>query len=254
MLSTHRFYSANITVSSKTLSIIDPDELHHLQHVLRLKSGDELELVSGQGLLARGTLSLVTKSRAEVKIEHVDEFPRKAGPRIVLACAFPKKAKFELILEKATELGVDEVVPIVTERTEVVVGKKAAERKDQRFFRVVLNACKQSRRVWFPEIHSVMPFAEALQTFAGEPNALFIPWLEGERRFILDALGEARFKNAARAIFFIGPEGDFTQNEILLAKSFGAMPVSLGQNVLKVDTAALLTISLAISILNADKS
>jgi 16S rRNA (uracil1498-N3)-methyltransferase len=252
MISTQRFYSANIAVSSRALSIIDPDELHHLQHVLRLKLGDKVEFVNGQGLLARGVLSLVTKSLVEAKIDQVDAFPRKAGPRIVLACALPKKAKFELILEKATELGVDEVVPVVTERTEVVVGKDTAERKDHRFFRVVLNACKQSRRVWFPEVHSIMPFADALKAFAGENNALFIPWLEGERRFILDALEEPRLRGAERVVFFIGPEGDFTPNEILLSKSFGAMPVSLGKNVLKVDTAALLTLSLAISKLNRE--
>jgi 16S rRNA (uracil1498-N3)-methyltransferase len=241
----HRFYSTNVSISSRAVSIDDPDELHHLKSVLRLKLGDEVEFVNGQGLLARGILNLLTKTRAEAKIDRVETFSRKTGPRIVLACALPKKAKFEYILEKVTELGVDEIVPLVTERTEVVVGKTKAERKDQRFFRVVLNACKQSRRVWFPEIHPVMTFTDALKTFAGESNALFIPWLGGERSSLKKVFEDTSWMDVAKVVFFIGPEGDFTPQEVALAVKSGAVPLDLGEMVLKVDTAAVAVVAYA---------
>jgi 16S rRNA (uracil1498-N3)-methyltransferase len=210
-----------------------------------LKSGDEVEFVNGQGLLARGLLSVVTNTRVEAKIDHVETFSPKTGPRIVLACALPKKAKFEHILEKVTELGVDEIVPLMTERTEVVVGKKKGERKDQRFFRVVLNACKQSRRVWFPEVHPVMSFTDALKTFAGEANALFIPWLSGERSSLKKVFEETCWLDVAKVVFFIGPEGDFTPREVALAIKSGAVPLDLGETVLKVDTAAVAVVAYA---------
>jgi 16S rRNA (uracil1498-N3)-methyltransferase len=225
--------------------IDDPDELHHLIHVLRLKAGDEVELVNGQGLLAHGALAAVTKASAEVEVDRVEAGSRLEVPRIVLACALPKKAKFELILEKATELGVDEIVPLVTERTEAVIAQDSAKRKHERFFKVVLNACKQSKRLWFPQLHPVTSFQEALASYASPSNRLFIPWLGGERVLINTAMERVRSERPSKIVFFIGPEGDFTPDEVSLAVKAGAQPLDLGETVLKVDTAAVAVLAYA---------
>jgi len=103
----HRFYCPEADFSSKHILIIDKDELHHLRDVLRLKKGDEVYLFDGKGREASGNLLTVTSKEANVQIHSVTQFERK-DPLIILACAPPKKSKFELIIEKATELGVDD--------------------------------------------------------------------------------------------------------------------------------------------------
>ena len=240
-----RFFSASAHASSQNVLIDDPDELHHLKQVLRLKIGDEVQLVNGKGLLVYGTLIDASKQKAVFKATSFMNAPPRQAPLIVLACALPKKAKFEMILEKATELGVDEIIPMVTERTEVIVNKETGIRKEQRFSKVIVNACKQSKRLWFPELHPVMPFEDVIKTFNGDSNALFIPWLKGDRRHIREAFEEGFDRKMARIVFLIGPEGDFTFEEVNFAVKAGAKPLDLGETILKVDTAAVAVVSYA---------
>ena len=169
--------------------------------------------------------------------------PPSPGIRITLACAMPKKAKFETIIEKCTELGVDRIVPLATERTEFVVEGERADKKNERFFRVAMNAAKQCKRLWFPEISAPVTFVQAVKELSQPGAGLFIPWLEGDRMSLSQALAARR--DVMELVFFIGPEGDFTPEEVQLALKAGALPVSLGENVLKVDTAAMAVVAFA---------
>ncbi len=116
--SMHRFYCPEANLSSKEIAITNKDELHHLRDVLRLKANAEVFLFDGKGREASGILLAVTSKQADIQISSVKQF-RPQKPLIILACALPKKTKFEWIVEKATELGVDEIIPIKTIRTEV---------------------------------------------------------------------------------------------------------------------------------------
>ncbi len=169
-------------------------------------------------------------------------------PVIVLACAIPEKSKFEWIIEKATELGVDEIVPLKTKRTEMELKGDRLRRTIARYQDVAVNAAKRSQRPRAPVIHPVTDFTSTLKFFAKE-TAVFIPSLPGgegeggERKNILEAFKDV--PSPSRVAFLIGPEGDFMPREYDLARSRGCIPVSLGKTVLKVETAALVVVACA---------
>ncbi len=243
----HRFYLESITTESHVLLIDDPEEVQHIVHVLRLAVEDEVELINGRGLLARVRLTAVSKRGVEGEIVESRQFSRPNRPRIVLACAMPKRSRFDEILEKSTELGVDEVIPMITERTEIVPSKNAITRMDSRMVNIIVNASKQCKRMWFPFVHQVMPFEEVVDQFSRPESSLFIAWLGGERRALRDAFTPDRTGHGVEnsVVFLVGPEGDFTSGEAAYAVNKGAVPLSLGDTVLRVETAAITVVSFA---------
>jgi 16S rRNA (uracil1498-N3)-methyltransferase len=238
----HRFFTS-FQKTDQSVVLKDADEFQHLTKVLRLKKGDEIELINGQGGLAKGCVGDIGKTSAVISLQEVSFMPRPAGVRITLACAIPKRSKFETIIEKCTELGVDRIVPLLTERTEFIADGERADKKLERFSRVAMNAAKQCKRLWFPKIVAPVAFSQAVKDMALSEAALFIPWLEGERMPLSQAF--AQKTKAKEFVFFIGPEGDFTPDEVRLALKAGAVPVSLGENVLKVDTASMAVVAYA---------
>jgi 16S rRNA (uracil1498-N3)-methyltransferase len=227
----HRFFIPFQKTDQKII-LEDADEFRHLSKVLRLKKGDEVELINGQGSLARGIVEEIKKASAVIFLQEVSFIPQRPGVKITLACAIPKRAKFEAIIEKCTELGVDRIVPLITERTEFLLDGERAEKRSERFARVAMNAAKQCKRLWFPEISEPTSFMRAVKNLSGPHAGL---------------LDQALMRQAGmkECVFFIGPEGDFTPQEIQLALKAGALPVSLGETVLKVDTAAMAVVAFA---------
>lgn len=243
----NRFYTPQTDFSSPSVIITDPKECHHLRDVLRLGSGDRIQLFNGEGMSADGVIGTVQKSAVTVLIKKVYATVRPYLSRLILACALPKKGKFETIIEKTTELGVDEIIPMVTARTECRYDHKRAEKKHIRFSAVAKNAAKQCRRPDLPRIHPITPFSAVLDHFIDGQTNVLIPWLEGERRDLHSVLsGSSRPKK----LILIGPEGDFTPEEADEAIQRGAQPVSLGPLVLRVETAAIAVT--AVSRLTAD--
>ncbi|MBI5149665.1 MAG: 16S rRNA (uracil(1498)-N(3))-methyltransferase [Candidatus Omnitrophica bacterium] len=241
----HRFYCPQSNLQEPEVIITDPKELHHLRNVLRLKKGDTLTIFNDQGEEATGRVENIQSNKVTVAVESV----RQAGaalPALVLACAVPKKSKFEWIIEKATELGVDEIIPLKTKRTELGLSGERLARKTIRYRDVAVNAAKQSQRLRVPVIHPVTDFAPALRSFS-RGTTVFIPSLPegegGERKNILEALKAV--PAPSRVAFLIGPEGDFTPEEYALARERGCVAVSLGETVLKVETAAITAVACA---------
>jgi len=236
----HRFYCPSLDQNSKTIAILDPQEIHHLRDVLRLKTADTVTLFNGQGGEARGE---ITALKAHQVTLITSSFQSKVcdQPRLILACAIPKRSKFEQIIEKATELGVDEIIPLQTQRTEVLYSEDKRPAKQKRFEAIALAASKQCQRAVLPIVHPVMSFTQALHLIDDQTLAL-IPWLEGTRTQFLQALSDQ--KSLTRMIIFIGPEGDFTSQEIEQAVKAGCCPTSLGPTVLRVETAAIAVVSI----------
>jgi len=232
----HRFFSPNTDLRQNIISITEQTEIHHLRTVLRLKEGDKVRVFNGRGQEASGPILSCRKDLIEVKTESLESRTGDEKPRIILACAIPKKAKFETIIEKCTELGVTEIIPLMTKRTEVKYEGAKAATKAKRFQAVAVNAAKQCKRRTIPHIHPVTKFTDAVEQMDTR-HAAFIPCLGEKRVQFADALHSAY--NSSAVVFFIGPEGDFTAEEVALAKKQGCVPVSLGPTVLKVDTAAI---------------
>lgn len=237
----HRFYCPDTHFSSSTIDIRDKNETHHIRDVLRLKVGDLITVFNQAGEEALGEIRECSPRRISVEIRKVSKV-QKQTPEIVLACAIPKKGKFELIIEKATELGVDEIIPLQTQRTEINLRGERLQGKCVRYRSVAVNAAKQSRRSYVPVLHPVMDFSSAVK-FLVKEAVVFIPSLEGDRMPVLAAL--ARPTSPMKVAFLIGPEGDFTPEEYTQARANGCIPVSLGPTILKVETAALAAVSCA---------
>ncbi len=236
-----RFYihKDNIKDNSVTIS---GKEAHHIKDVIRLKPGDRFTGFDGTG---KSYILRITgrSSEIEADIEKVF-FEEPDTPKILLACGIPKRAKMDFILEKATELGVSDIVPMITKRTIVKIDKKTAEKKKARWEKIALEASKQCGRNTLPEIHDVSNFKEALfLTESLSYKRRIIPCVCESKMHIKDVLSG----KAESTAIFIGPEGDFTEDETGLAKEHGFKTVSLGPFVLKVDTAAVFAVSVACS-------
>ncbi|HLD69487.1 MAG TPA: RsmE family RNA methyltransferase [Candidatus Omnitrophota bacterium] len=240
----HRFFCPHSDLEQEIISITDRKEIHHLQNVLRLKSRQQIRLFDGSHKEIVGTIVTMNSHKVEIRRDYVLPKTQERGIDVVLACAIPKRAKFEFIIEKATELGVDEIIPLKTERTEIALKSERLEKKLDRYRTVAINAAKQSGRVQVPRILPITTTSEIFQD-TNQQTLKFIAALSDQRQNLFESFQKIDLKNYKRMIFFIGPEGDFTSGEIALALEAGCIPISLGSNVLKVDTAAICVISFA---------
>lgn len=238
----HRFYCPHADFSSKVVRISDPHEIHHIKDVLRLKPSAEMCVFNNENEEARVVITEIREGEIMVRVEGVRQSALTGNVKIVLACAVPKKAKFEFIIEKCTELGVDAIIPLKTKRAEVVFSKEKILAKQMRFEKVAVNAAKQCGRNNIPHIAAMTPVAEVFQGL--DPDGLaIIPSLNGNNPHIRDVISQNT--KPSSVTIFIGPEGDFTPDEVALAVGAGCRPVSLGGTVLKVDTAAIAAVALA---------
>ncbi len=236
----HRFYLENANFDKSTILIADKDELHHMKHVLRLKVGDAVAIFNGKGQEAHVVIEKMGDVDIAAKVGQVKQSDNASGVRIILACAVPKKAKFEFIIEKCTELGVHEIIPLRTKRSDVVYAKEKLGPKQERFLKVAINAAKQCKRTDIPVIAAMTDLKDVLLKRDRNTLAIF-PCLTDTQQHIHAVLKSHR--NIKSVYIFIGPEGDFTPQEVQMAVEQGCMPVSLGKTVLKVDTAAIATVA-----------
>lgn len=225
---------------------LDEEESHHAAVVLRVKPGELVELLDGQGRRSQAVVAAVAKKEVTLEVRSVEEVTPLPG-RLVLAVAVPKGSTFEWILEKAVELGVQEIVPLLTART--IFKVPAAERKERarKWRRVALEACKQCGQPWLPVVHEPTLWMEALSRVpAASFDLPLLASLQESSRRLPDAAEDFRQHHGRRphsAVILIGPEGDFTPEETQAALQAGFLPVTLGPLVLRVETAALASLA-----------
>lgn len=203
------------------------EEAHHALHVLRLKPGAVIGLLDGRGTRATADLVLVDKRRVAARITQREVLPAERRARIHLAVAPTKQAdRFAWFVEKAVEVGVDRLTPLITTRTERTRVEPA------RLLRLAIAAMKQSQRVWLPTIDA----ATTLPVLIGSPlpTQCYFGWCEGEHTSLME-----RYAPGTDALVLIGPEGDFTTDEVDRLHSAGFAPVSMGSARLRTETAAL---------------
>ncbi|MCK5214731.1 MAG: 16S rRNA (uracil(1498)-N(3))-methyltransferase [Candidatus Omnitrophica bacterium] len=235
----HRFYLPKESFNQPTIQLNDRAEIHHLKNVLRLKKGAAVTIFNGEGKEAEGRIISISSEAVSIDILTVKTIPF-SETILSLACAIPKKAKFETIIEKCTELGVNEIIPLITKRTEIHLDAARRQKKASRYQAVAINAARQSKRLSVPAIHPITDFPTAIKMLRKDSLAI-IPHLDGERKELPSVINAN--PKCKRINFFIGPEGDFTLAEVNLAKKAGCIPASLGNTVLKVDTAAIYVIA-----------
>lgn len=227
----HRFCVPG-EISGDSLAITDAAQLHHLRDVLRLKVGDEVIVFDAAGneyscliqeLPAKQAV-LVVKAKIGAQARVV---------RTTFACAIPKKGMDEII-DNLTQLGVDGIIPMETERVIVRLDDSQKATRLGRWRRIAQSAAKQSQRSSIPLVQPIAGVASVLSG-SRDFDLRLIPTLAGERSPLREVLAGATARNI---LVLIGPEGDFTQQEVALALSAGFTPVSLGDLTLRVGTAA----------------
>lgn len=219
--------------------VLRGDEAHHCLRVMRKEAGDRVEVFDGKGRWAVAEVTGGAGSEAVLVVrDHGVQAPLRPG--LVLLVAIPKGKTMDLVVQKAVELGVAAVQPLVTERTVVRLDGRDGERKREKWQRVALEACKQCGQNLLPEIRPPLDLAAALAT---EPDAVKImaSLAEGARPFreVVEALDGC----PERVAVLIGPEGDFSPGETRAALDAGFRAVTLGEIVLRVETAALYCLS-----------
>jgi 16S rRNA (uracil1498-N3)-methyltransferase len=234
-----RFYVPAESVKGKQL-IIGGDEAHHIIDVMRLKPSDTVVAFDGTGREYTGSIRSVSKGSVVIDILNTAESVSRAAERITLIQAIPKKAKMDYIVEKATELGVSAVVPVVTERTIPEWDEPKRASCVRRWRKIALEASKQSSRIDIPSVSDIIDFKAYVKVAAIDGLAI-IPTLGGKVIGLREALRGRRGRPVTVAI---GPEGDFTQGEVDTARLAGFKPVSLGPRVLKSDTAGLAALAI----------
>ncbi len=234
----NRFYVAQAISGGEAL-ITDPGQVHHLRNVLRLKPGDQVELFDGAGSECTGTVLEISRAQARLAVQS-RKSPLAGRTRIAVACALPRKDVMDEIVDKLTQLGVDEIVPLKTER--VVTRLKdpvAIASRAGRWLRIAQSAAQQSHRGRLPVIAPLTDLT-ALVSRAGEFDLKVMPTLCGETKSLRDILAGNR---PSSVLVVIGPEGDFTAGEVAAAVRAGCVPVSLGRLVMRVSTAAIAAVS-----------
>jgi 16S rRNA (uracil1498-N3)-methyltransferase len=214
------------------------DEAKHGAQVLRLRAGDRITVFDGRGRSA--VAELLEVARTEILLDLGAEVMRPPlAPEIVLAQAVPKGKTMDLIVQKAVELGVSAIQPLITRHTVVQVEEDEAARKSAKWQRVALEACKQCGQDLLPEVLPVRDFSDWLADAAGELGiiASLFPGARPLKELLRDA------KLPARVTLLVGPEGDFSSAEGAAAVEAGFVPASLGSIVLRAETAAFFGIS-----------
>jgi 16S rRNA (uracil1498-N3)-methyltransferase len=221
----HLFYAPDLV---KDDFLLPEEESRHCSKVLRLKEGDLLALVDGKGTLYSGHLSKIESKRCKVFITGEDkEFGRRPYSIHIAMAPTKNLDRTEWFVEKATEVGIQEISFIQCHRSE------RKQINPERLKKIAISAMKQSKKAYLPIINEITPFSAFLDTTRAEKT--FIAHLEEHNQ---QSLREVFIKNDAYCVL-IGPEGDFTPGEINLAYAKGIKPVTLGPSRLRTETAAL---------------
>lgn len=242
-----RFYVENIEGDTV---VIDGSEAHHIKNVLRKNIGDEVFLFDGTENEYKAAISefLSFNSGPAVKLKIVSKTHKDIEPsiKINLYQALPRLKKFDFIVEKTTELGVNKIIPVVSERVQLPKDAVKNPAKLERWRKIALSAAKQCGRVVVPEVAEIVKFQDAVISVAAKQSqnktVSIIPW-ECEQNLTLKKLLTTYCLPLTVVNLFIGPEGGFSNDEVELAKNNGIIAVSLGKRILRAETAPIAAIA-----------
>jgi len=249
---------SNIDLSANKV-FITGDDVNHIKNVLREKPGGRLIACDGLGTDYYCVIENIEKGRITLAIEDSLVCSNEPPVEITLFQGVPKSDKMELIIQKTVELGINRIVPVITERTVVKFkNDKDIGSKTARWRKISMEAAKQCNRGIIPFVEEPVSFEEAAASRQNKtPELLIIPYEKEDSVSIAEALSRFRAENRSgaenkksedtginKASVFIGPEGGFTEKEIEIAVKYGFKPVTLGPRILRTETAGLCVISI----------
>ena len=218
----------------KDIVVLPSEESHHLARVLRVQPRQEIILFDGRGNVAEAAIESISKTAVAVRVSNRWSVPPPAV-QIDLIQALPKPDRWELVLQKAVELGVSNIRPILTQHTEF----KPNSKKQERWAKIVLNAAQQCEVRWLPTLHSLEKMGAVFPILEEYDLVLIGSLYAGTKPF-----RQIDFSGAGKVALLIGPEGDFTPEEVAASLAAGAVPVSFGDRILRTETAAIFGLSI----------
>ncbi|MBR5248847.1 MAG: 16S rRNA (uracil(1498)-N(3))-methyltransferase [Lachnospiraceae bacterium] len=231
----YQFFVESSQICGKIIYITGGD-VNHIKNVLRMKPGEEIAVSNGvDGKEYRCGITSIEDDRVVCELRFVKEDGMELPSRVYLFQGLPKAEKMELIIQKAVELGVHEIIPVATKRCVVKLEDKKAGAKIARWQGIAEAAAKQSKRRIVPKVSNVMSFKEAIAK-AASMEVKLIPYELAEGMERTKSLLE-NLKPGQDIAVFIGPEGGFEEAEINLALAAGIEPVTLGKRILRTETA-----------------
>ncbi len=215
-------FIGNFKVSGNNINIDEKEVIRQIRDILKMKKGELLILSDGAGIEIKGEIIEIAKSSVNIKILNQTKL-KDTGAKVNLYLAILKKENFELAVQKAVECGVSKIIPIITERT-IKTGLNT-----DRIEKIIKEASEQSGRNFIPKLLPIAKYIDALREVTSEEKIIFHPSNESY----------SPMKNIKDSSIFIGPEGGFTENEINLAIEKGFRVNSLGELILRGETAAI---------------
>lgn len=231
----YQFFVDAPQICDKTVTITGSD-VNHIKNVLRMKVGEEIAVSNGvDGKEYRCGILQLEGDRILCELRFVKEDGVELPARVHLYQGLPKADKMELIIQKAVELGVYEIIPVETKRCVVKLDAKKASQKVARWQAIAEAAAKQSKRKVIPSVAEPMSFSQAIKQ-AADMDVKLIPYelAEGmeKTKELIASVGEGQ-----DVAVFIGPEGGFEEAEVTAALSLGIQPITLGKRILRTETA-----------------
>jgi 16S rRNA (uracil1498-N3)-methyltransferase len=224
----HRFYFSGELKNNSTIEL-DDASAKHIWQVLRMDSGDKICVTDGRGHTATGIIQVAERHSCEVRLGEVNFFPEKKH-KLHLCVAFTKNnSRNEWLLEKAAEFGVTSITPLMAVRSEKV------HFREDRWEKLLISALLQSQQHYMPILNEISPLADVLKKYCQVPDRFVGHCIGDKERTPLSGL----LKPSSEIVILIGPEGDFRFDEVSLCVSYGYKPVSLGEQRLRTETAAI---------------
>lgn len=217
--------------------VLDEDTSKHIVQVLRMKNGEQLKITDGRGNIFTCRIADDHRKKCEVTIIETSQIPNPISPISIAISPVKNNSRFEWFLEKATEIGVAEIVPLICDRTE------KQQLKMERLQGILISAMLQSQQAWLPVLQEATKFNDYVKQ-AGNDASLqkLIAHCEEDKKTALSSI-----QSSDHSTILIGPEGDFTSREIELALQHEFMPVSLGETRLRTETAGIVAAALLAS-------
>lgn len=231
----------NVNLENNTC-IIEGEDVKHISKVLRCRVGEELEICDNDNNEYICEITNIDKSQVNLNILKRVDIKRESDLKIKVYQGLPKGPKMEMILQKLTEVGVDEIILVQTKRTVVKVDNKKEDKKIERWERIIYEAAKQSKRGKIPKLRGVLSFKEALADMK-ENDFNIAPYENEKTKTIKQAIKGKDINNIG---IFVGPEGGFEDTEINAIEEIGGQSVSLGPRILRTETASLVASSIVL--------
>jgi len=229
-----RVFTPQAFTLNSTLELAEAQS-HYLSKVLRMQAGRELILFNGEGGEYSAEISKVHKKHIEVLVKEFSPENRQSHLSLELAIGVSRGERMDWVLQKATELGVTKITPLITERTEVKLSGERADKKMEHWQQIIISACEQCQRNILPELSEPQNFSDWIDT------------CDAELKFVLhhrNNQGFSKDKSAKNISLLIGPEGGLDNDEIAQAVAKNFSPLTLGPRVLRTETAPVAAISL----------